>query len=231
MSLGYPAPMRIHYHVMSAPAPLGLLFLALGEHGLRYLKFMERKSLKRVIASLAPAEPGAEWLPSLLELKPVVDQLEAYFCGTLTEFGLRLDPRGSDFQRAVWNELARIPFAHTRTYGDIAKAIGQPRAARGVGLANHQNPLAIVVPCHRVIGADGSLTGYGGGLPRKRWLLEHERRFAALTARSEPMLVASARPAPRPEARIPAKRTTRPRTAARVPARATRAAKPARSAR
>jgi O-6-methylguanine DNA methyltransferase len=212
---------------MSAPKPIGLLFLAAGERGLRYLHFMERRSIKRVIASLAAREPDAEWQPSLLALKPVVEQLDAYFNGMLKEFEVPLDPQGSDFQRAVWRELVRIPFAATRTYGDIAKAIGQPRAPRAVGLANNQNPIALIVPCHRVIGADGSLTGYGGGLPKKKWLLEHERRIAEIGRREDPVWVPSARPAPRPEVAVAAgsarKRTPRARPAARP--RAARAAR------
>ena len=216
---------------MSAPAPLGLLFLALGERGLRYLDFMERKSLKRVIGAHAAGEPGAEWQPSVRELRPVVEQLDAYFCGTLTRFEIPLDPRGSEFQVAVWKELGRIPYGETRSYGDVARAIGEPKSARAVGLANNQNPIAIVVPCHRVIGADGNLTGYGGGLPRKRWLLEHERRFAALTERSEPVLVASARPAPQPGAATSARRAGARKRAAKVAARVTsKVATPARRA-
>jgi methylated-DNA-[protein]-cysteine S-methyltransferase len=168
--------MRIAYHVMSSP--LGLLFLARGEAGLLHLEFMDRKSIKRMIAGHAAHHPGATWEPSLLELKETVDQLEGYFCGALTAFELQLAPRGSAFQRAVWKELLNIPYGQTRTYGQIAKAIHQPRAARAVGLANNQNPIAIVVPCHRVIGANKSLTGYGGGIQRKRWLLQHEARFA-----------------------------------------------------
>jgi methylated-DNA-[protein]-cysteine S-methyltransferase len=169
---------KLAYHVMSAPAPLGLIFLAVTERGLRYVEFMDRKSIKRVIASHEADAPGATWEASLLTLKPVVDQFEAYFCGARTRFEIPLDPVGSEFQRATWNALRAIPYGETRTYGDIARAIGQPRAARAIGLANHDNPIAIIVPCHRVIGADGSLTGYGGGLPRKRWLLRHEERFA-----------------------------------------------------
>lgn len=168
--------MRFAYHVMSSP--LGLLFLARTERGLKYLEFMDRKSIKRMIARHATQHPDATWEPSLLENKPMVEQLEGYFCGALQAFDLPLDPEGTDFQLAVWKELLRIPYGETRTYGQIGKAIGQPRAARAVGLANNQNPLAIVVPCHRVIGANKSLTGYGGGLPRKRWLLQHEVRFA-----------------------------------------------------
>lgn len=162
--------------MMSAPQPIGLLFLARTAKGLRYLEFMNRKSLKRMIASHAEANPGATWEPSLLELKSVTEQLESYFLGTLREFQVPLDPIGSEFQLKVWSALSRIPFAETRTYGEIARAVGQPRSARAVGLANHENSIAIIVPCHRVIGADGSLAGYGGGVNRKRWLLEHEAR-------------------------------------------------------
>jgi methylated-DNA-[protein]-cysteine S-methyltransferase len=155
-------------------SPVGLLFLARTSRGLRYLEYMDRKSLKRMIASHAEALPGAVWEPSLLELKGPVEQLEAYFNGSLQEFEVPLDPEGSEFQHKVWKALAQIPFGETRSYGAIAAAIGQPRASRAVGLANNQNPIAIVVPCHRVIGANGSLTGYGGGVNRKRWLLDHE---------------------------------------------------------
>ena len=172
--------MRIAYHVMSSP--VGLLFLALSERGLRHLEFMDRKSIKRMIASHTEAGSTDVWEASLLSLKPVVDQLEAYFCGALTEYEIPLDLIGTDFQKAVWKQLTRIPFGETRTYGDIAKAVHQPKAARAVGLANNQNPVAIVVPCHRVIGANGSLTGYGGGMQRKRWLLQHEARFAQAEA-------------------------------------------------
>lgn len=164
------------YHMMSAPPPIALLFLARTEKGLRYLEYMDRKSLKRMIAAHEAGTPGARWEPSLLELKSVTEQLEAYFLGTLREFEIPLDLVGSEFQRKVWKALARIPYGQTRTYGEIAGAVDQPKATRAVGLANQQNPLAIVIPCHRVIGANGSLTGYGGGLHRKRWLLEHEAR-------------------------------------------------------
>jgi methylated-DNA-[protein]-cysteine S-methyltransferase len=101
-------------------------------------------------------------------------QVEEYSRGVRTEFELELAPVGTEFQRAVWSALLEIPFGETRSYGDIARAIGQPKAARGVGSANHANPIGLIVPCHRVIGADGSLTGYGGGLPLKQALLAHE---------------------------------------------------------
>jgi methylated-DNA-[protein]-cysteine S-methyltransferase len=211
------AAVRLHYHVMAAPSPLGLLFLARTERGLRYLQFMDRRSLKRIIALRADENPGAEWHPSLLELKPVVDQLDAYLSGAGTGFDVPLDPIGTAFQRAVWDALSGIPYAETRTYGEIARAIGQPNSARAVGLANNQNPIAIIVPCHRVIGANGSLTGYGGGLPRKRWLLLHERRFADLdrrVERSQPRVVVVPKPAPQPKPRTRARRAP-----ARKPAR------------
>ncbi|MBS1582767.1 MAG: methylated-DNA--[protein]-cysteine S-methyltransferase [Bacteroidetes bacterium] len=104
-------------------------------------------------------------------------QLDAYFSGTLTVFDLPLAPSGTGFQRAVWRALSDIPYGATISYGELARRIGQPDAARAVGLANGQNPIAIIVPCHRVIGASGTLTGYGGGLARKHWLLTHERRL------------------------------------------------------
>lgn len=111
-------------------------------------------------------------------------QLDEYFAGIRTEFNLPLAPAGDGFQRRVWNELVRIPYGETRSYGAIAEQLGDKRLARAVGTANGRNPLAIIVPCHRVIGADGSLTGYAGGLDRKRELLSREGALAA----KQPML-------------------------------------------
>lgn len=107
-------------------------------------------------------------------------QLREFFEGSRTEFDLPLSSRGTDFQKRVWAELRKIPFGATRSYQEIALAIGRPEATRAVGAANGANPIPIVVPCHRVIGANGALTGFGGGLPVKRWLLEHEAGFARL---------------------------------------------------
>jgi methylated-DNA-[protein]-cysteine S-methyltransferase len=101
-------------------------------------------------------------------------QLKEYFAKERREFDLPLRMQGTEFQRRVWRELTKIPFGMTWSYGQLAKRIDKPNASRAVGLANGRNPIAIIVPCHRVIGADGSLTGFGGGLPRKQWLLEHE---------------------------------------------------------
>lgn len=116
------------------------------------------------------------------------EQLTAYFAGNLIEFELPLAPQGTEFQQSVWRALIDIPFGQTQSYGALAQRIGKPNASRAVGLANGRNPISLIVPCHRVIGADGSLTGYGGGIERKRWLLAHEQRvensglFAGLTA-------------------------------------------------
>jgi methylated-DNA-[protein]-cysteine S-methyltransferase len=106
----------------------------------------------------------------------VTAQLDEYFAGARQGFALALRPIGSDFELAVWHELARIPYGETRTYGSVAKAVGEPGGAQAVGLACGRNPLAILIPCHRVIGADGSLVGFGGGLARKRLLLDLEQR-------------------------------------------------------
>jgi methylated-DNA-[protein]-cysteine S-methyltransferase len=106
----------------------------------------------------------------------VVRQLNEYFAAERTAFDLPLRPVGSEFELAVWGQLTHIPYGATRTYGYVAKAVGEPGGAQAVGAANGRNPLAIVVPCHRVIGADGSLVGFGGGLPRKRFLLDLEQR-------------------------------------------------------
>ena len=102
-------------------------------------------------------------------------QLAEYFAGERRDFDLPLAPQGTEFQVGVWRALARIPFGVTCSYGELARVLGRPSASRAVGAANGKNPIAIILPCHRVIGAGGELTGYGGGLPMKRWLLDHER--------------------------------------------------------
>jgi methylated-DNA-[protein]-cysteine S-methyltransferase len=119
--------------------------------------------------------PRPEWRRDDAPLASVREQLTAYFDGTLTEFDLPLTFEGTSFQQRVWQELTRIPFGTTISYAELARRVGKPGAARAVGSANGRNPISVVVPCHRVIGASGKLTGYGGGLERKRWLLDHER--------------------------------------------------------
>lgn len=120
-----------------------------------------------------PSEYGerADEDPLLVQ---AVRQLSEYFAGRRTEFDLPLRPQGTDFQQRVWRALCDIPFGQTWSYGELAQHIGSPTASRAVGLANGRNPISIVIPCHRVIGANGSMTGYGGGIERKRWLLAHE---------------------------------------------------------
>ncbi len=118
-----------------------------------------------------PMEPAGEETPLLAEGRR---QLLEYFAGTRRAFDLPLDPQGTPFRRRVWAALCAIPYGETITYGELARRVGNPKAVRAVGQANHHNPLAILIPCHRVVGAGGSLTGYGGGLPLKRYLLELE---------------------------------------------------------
>ena len=129
-----------------------------------------------VLAVIAP-----EWRRAPNRLRDVRAALDAYFAGTRLDFDMALAPRGTPFQRTVWDALLEIPYGATESYAGLARRIGKPGAMRAVGAANGANPIAIVVPCHRVIGADGSLTGYGGGLPAKQWLLAHERRHAPAT--------------------------------------------------
>jgi len=122
---------------------------------------------------------ASEFLPETLPCpaaQDVTDQLSEYFSGTRTEFDILLAPRGTPFQKLVWQELCRIPYGQTRTYGQIAAAIGKPKASRAVGLACRKNPLWILIPCHRVIGKNDSLTGYAGGLELKQKLLDLERQ-------------------------------------------------------
>ena len=126
--------------------------------------------LTRVLRTDAPVSP-----PDTPLLTEAVRQLTAYFDGTLTVFDLPLKPRGTAFQERCWAALRDIPYGTTVTYGEQARRVGNAKASRAVGSANHHNLIWIVIPCHRVVGADGSLTGYGGGLDMKAWLLEHER--------------------------------------------------------
>lgn len=112
-------------------------------------------------------------------LKETATQLEEYFAGERTDFDLTMELDGTPFQQEVWAELARIPYGETISYGELARRVGSPKASRAVGLANGRNPVSIIVPCHRVIGSNGQLTGYGGGLERKTWLLDHEAAHRA----------------------------------------------------
>jgi methylated-DNA-[protein]-cysteine S-methyltransferase len=140
-------------------------------------------------AAVVPSESA--WVESDTRLAGAREQLSAYFAGELQEFTLPLAPDGTSFQRTVWSALQRIPFGATTSYGALAASLGVPGAARAVGSANRLNPLAIVVPCHRVIGSDGKLTGYAGGLERKSYLLAHEARVRGASAQLSLELAAS----------------------------------------
>jgi len=147
-------------------SPLGKLLLA-GNKLLESLHFPLGKT--RV-------EPGKDWICSKEKFRDALFQLEAYFKGELTRFNLELNVSGTDFQKKVWQELVKIPYGETISYAELAKRIGNPKASRAVGMANGKNPISIIVPCHRVIGKNGSLTGFGGGLEVKKKLLEFEKR-------------------------------------------------------
>jgi methylated-DNA-[protein]-cysteine S-methyltransferase len=149
--------------------PIGTLVLAADAEGLRHIEFPSN----RHPVSRAEWVPGAEGAAAEI-LAMTSQQLREYFDGVRRDFDLPLMPRGTEFQLQVWRALATIPFGATWSYGELARAIGKPDAMRAVGAANGRNPLPIVLPCHRVIGADGSLTGFGGGLPIKEALLRLE---------------------------------------------------------
>lgn len=150
-------------------SPIGRLLLAADEHGLRHVGFPG----DRQDACIAP-----DWRRGRRFLTQAIEQLQAYFAGERRDFDLALAANGTPFRHKVWDELVRIPYGETISYGELARRIRQPSASRAVGLANGANPIPIIVPCHRVIGSNGKLTGFGGGLPAKQWLLEHERRHA-----------------------------------------------------
>ena len=154
-------------------SPLGDLMVVRDEEGLTNLYLPTGRH---------PTNPKPEWTREDGAFDDVATQLGEYFNGERTEFDLPLHAHGTEFQARVWRALCEIPYGQTASYGETAQAIGSPTASRAVGLANGQNPISIVVPCHRVIGANGSLTGYGGGLEAKRWLLSHEAAHAGLFA-------------------------------------------------
>lgn len=151
------------------PSPLGPLLLRGDGHALTHLHMQKQR--------YRPSLPE-NYVRDDSRFRDAREQLIAYFDGKLKQFDLPLAPKGTEFQKIVWTALLDIPFGATEGYGALAKRIGHDGAARAVGLANGHNPIGIIIPCHRVIGANGSLTGYGGGIERKQWLLAHEQRFA-----------------------------------------------------
>jgi O-6-methylguanine DNA methyltransferase len=160
-------------HTASFDSPIGPLLVASTSLGLAFLE-LPRASGCGFAGWLRRWAPGAEVREAFAPNRRAVTQLLAFLEGKRQEFELELDPRGTPFQRAVWAALLRIPYGETRSYGDVARELGRPRAVRAVGTANGANPIAIVIPCHRVVAAGGHLGGYGGGLPLKRRLLALE---------------------------------------------------------
>jgi methylated-DNA-[protein]-cysteine S-methyltransferase len=160
------APARTHVTISSPVGPLTLVEAGGALAGL----YQEAQRHRPGAAAF-----GAPGDPARPPFAAAAAQLAAYFAGELTRFDLELKPDGTPFQRMVWTALRAIPYGQTVTYGELAASLGAPGSSRAVGLANGKNPISIVVPCHRVIGSDGSLTGYGGGLPRKQFLLDLER--------------------------------------------------------
>jgi O-6-methylguanine DNA methyltransferase len=169
-------------HSTTVSSPVGPLFLAASQNGLVALEFDRRLPGQQTIRpnprdlreERASAHFRVQFENSEGAMRNYVRELEEYFSGKRREFEFALDIRGTEFQLACWRALLAIPYGETRTYADIARAVGRPQGFRAVGMANNRNPIAIVVPCHRVIASDGTLCGYGGGLDVKRKLLELE---------------------------------------------------------
>ncbi|MEM9843413.1 MAG: methylated-DNA--[protein]-cysteine S-methyltransferase [Pseudomonadota bacterium] len=155
--------MKLAYTYMDSP--IGRLLLAGTDHALHYLSFPSGHKA---------FGPAPNWYEDPSPFDAVQDQLTAYFSGERKKFDLRLKPSGTSFQRSVWDYLTTIPYGETRTYGTLARALDRPKASRAVGAANGNNPIPIIIPCHRVIGSTGALTGFGGGMPTKQFLLEFE---------------------------------------------------------
>jgi len=152
-------------------SPLGPILIVVNGNGvLKMLDFVETRDRNK------PVTVGAE--QNEQKCVHVVNQLKEYFAGTRKDFDLKVDPEGTEFQRKVWKTLQTIPYGQTISYGEQAARMGNPSASRAVGAANGSNPISIVIPCHRVIGASGALTGYASGVERKQWLLEHEEAIS-----------------------------------------------------
>ncbi|HKR86345.1 MAG TPA: methylated-DNA--[protein]-cysteine S-methyltransferase [Terriglobales bacterium] len=149
------------------PSPLGPLLLVSATTALTQINFPSPGH---------PTQAKPEWQKDEQPLREVIRQLQAYFAGELESFDVELAPNGTPFQQRVWKELLKIPYGETISYGELARRVGNPNASRAVGLANGSNPIPIIIPCHRVIGSNGKLTGYGGGLPIKERLLALEKR-------------------------------------------------------
>jgi O-6-methylguanine DNA methyltransferase len=173
-------------YITTMDSAVGPLFLAASRKGLVALEFDARLPGQQTIRPnprhLREEKMGIAFEYAPRRMRPYVSQLEEYFAGKRREFTTPLDLRGTTFQQACWRALLAIPYGETRNYADIARAVGKPKAFRAVGTANNRNPIAIVVPCHRVIASDGTLCGYGGGLDVKRKLLELEGALSGMLA-------------------------------------------------
>ncbi len=160
---------RVYYTFI--PSPVGRLLLSGDGHQLHMLSFT---------MGCRAREPEPAWTEDDVPFREVIRQLEEYFAGVRREFQLPLAPQGTPFQLAVWEALQRIPYGETTSYGQLARRLDRPNASRAVGLANGANPIAIIIPCHRVIGSNGNLTGFGGGIDIKQRLLDLERGLRLL---------------------------------------------------
>jgi O-6-methylguanine DNA methyltransferase len=163
----------LYYSSYETNLPVGTLTLAVSERGLAVLSF-RGLTPNALVSDEFPLWRKAQWVESREKTADYVRQMQEYLTGTRKDFEMPLDLRGTDFQMRCWNALLEIPYGETRTYADIAREVKCPKGFRAVGMANNRNPIAIVVPCHRVVETNGKLGGYGGGLPAKEWLLELE---------------------------------------------------------
>lgn len=154
------------YSLLETDSPAGTLLMAASEHGLAALSFHPEEALSSI---------KIEFVRDDKALAPYTTQLREYIAGKRRDFDFPLDLRGTEFQLRCWNQLLKIPYGEVITYAELARRVGSPNGFRAVGHANGQNPIAIIVPCHRVIASDGTLGGYGGGLPMKQWLLDLEK--------------------------------------------------------
>jgi AraC family transcriptional regulator of adaptative response/methylated-DNA-[protein]-cysteine methyltransferase len=182
--MGAPPASRATHALFAAwlDTPLGPMTAVADERALHMLEFVDRRGLEREIERLRQRQKAGIAPGRTAPIVQIERELAEYFAGRSMTFETPLARLGSPFQSAVWDALLTIPPGETWSYAQLAHAVGSPRAVRAVGTANGANQLAIVIPCHRVINANGELGGYGGGLPRKRWLLEHERRALGLRA-------------------------------------------------
>jgi O-6-methylguanine DNA methyltransferase len=172
----------LFYSNFDTLSPIGKIWLAVSERGLVLLSF---DRAQKTFPPRCPQLKDCQWVESEDKTRPYAAELAEYFAGRRSSFDLPLDLRGTPFQKRCWEALLKIPYGKTLTYADIAQQVGSPKGFRAVGMANNRNPIAIIVPCHRVIAANGTLWGYGGGLPSKEWLLKLEGASWKAAAKSQ----------------------------------------------